>query len=137
MWPLLLAFATISPTVVMTTSYLLSFGYVGLLVPEVCQNFSLRHGFINSPDLSTIQPRPGPTLQPIHEVEKHIFTYEVGNLKLEDGELLNICVNATRLLQLPKLALRLIDDVVREECLLELFLALLPSADDSTSLPYF
>ena len=135
MWLLLLAFYTISPTMVMTTSHLISFGSVRILVPKVCQNFGLRDGFINRPDLSAFQLRPGPTLQPIHEVEQHIFIREVGNLKRKGGELLHICAYVARLLQFPKLALRLIDDVVMKECLFELLLELLPSVDGAMPFP--
>ena len=113
--PLLFDFATVPPTMIMTTSLLLSSSLVGLLVVEVCQNFGLHDGFINSINLSALQLYPGQILQSIYELEQHIFIYEVGNLKRDDGELLHICVYASRMLKIPKFALRLIDDIVREE----------------------
>ena len=51
LWLLLLAFATIFPTIIMTTFLVVLLGTVTLLLPEVCQGFGLRDGFINSPDL--------------------------------------------------------------------------------------
>ena len=54
LWPLLLAFATIFPTIIMTTFLIVLLGTVRLLLPEVCQGFGLRDGFINSPDLSPL-----------------------------------------------------------------------------------
>ena len=54
LWPLLLAFATIFPTIIMTTFLVVLLGTVRLLLPEVCQGFSLRDGFTNSPDLSPL-----------------------------------------------------------------------------------
>ena len=74
---LLLAFATIFPTIIMTTFLVVLLSIVTLLLPEVCQGFGLRDGFINSPDLSPLQLRSGPTLQPIQKVEQHIFIREV------------------------------------------------------------
>ena len=47
MWSLLPAFVTISATIVRTTSHLLSFGFVGLLMLEICQGFGLHDIFIN------------------------------------------------------------------------------------------
>ena len=122
MWPLPFVFATISPTMVMTTSLLLSSRLVGLLIVEVWQNIGLHDSLINSTYLSALQPHHGPILQSIHEVEQHIFIDEVGNLKRDDGELLHICVNASHMLKLPKL---------------ELLMELLPSVDGTTSIPYF
>ena len=84
-WSLFLALSTISPTMVMTISHFVSSGFVRFFVPEVCQRFGLRDGFTDSPDLSAFQLRPSPTLQPIHEMEQHIFICEVGNLKCEWG----------------------------------------------------
>ena len=106
-------------------------------MPEVYQTFSLRDGFINSPDLLAFQLRPGPILQPIQEVEQHIFICEVVNLKRGSGELLRICVYASRLLEIHKLVLYLIENIVREDHLLELFMELLPCVDGTTPLPYF
>ncbi|KAH0721379.1 hypothetical protein KY284_006409 [Solanum tuberosum] len=57
-------------------------------MPEVCQSFGLRDGFVYGPDLPTFQLRPGPILQPIHEVEQHIIIREVRNLKREGSKLL-------------------------------------------------
>ena len=136
-WPLLFDFATISPTMRMTASLLLSSSLVGLLVVEVYQNFGLYDGFINSTDPSALRLHPGPILQSIHQVEQYIFIYEVGNLKCDDGEILHICVYASRMLKIPKLALRLIDDIFREEGLFELLTKSLPSVDGVTSIPYF
>ena len=135
MWPLLFEFATISPTMVMTTYLLLSFSMVGLLVDEFFQNIGLHDGFINSTDLSVLQLHPGPILPSIHEVEQHIFIYEVENMKRDDGELLHICVYASGMLKFPKHALRLIDDIVREESFLELLTEVLPSVDGAKSPP--
>ena len=98
MCPLLLAFSKISPTMVMTTAHLLSSISVRILMPKVCQSFSLRDGFINSPKLSAFQLHPSPILHPIHEVEQHIFIREVGNLKRKGGELPHIRVYAALLL---------------------------------------
>ncbi|KAH0712489.1 hypothetical protein KY289_008448 [Solanum tuberosum] len=69
-------------------------------------------------------------------MEQHIIICEVRNLKREGSELLHICAYSARLLQLPKLALRLIDDVVREEGLLELFPQFLLGVDGAHLLPY-
>lgn len=66
MWLLILAFATISPTMFMNTFHLISSGFVRLSILEVCQSISLYYGFINRPDLSGFQLHPDPTLQPIH-----------------------------------------------------------------------
>ena len=98
LWLLLLAFATIFPTIIMTTFLVVLLGTVRLLLPEVCQGFGLRDGLINSPDLSPLQLRSGPTLQPIQKVEQHIFIREVGNLKCKGCELPHICVYAPILL---------------------------------------
>ena len=98
LWLLLLAFATIFPTFIMTTFLVVLLGTVTLLLPEVCQGFGLRDGFINSPDLSPLQLRSGPTLQPIQEVEQHIFILEVGNLKRKGCELPHIRAYAPLLL---------------------------------------
>lgn len=59
------------------------------------------------------------------------------NLKREGSILLHLCAYVARLLQLPKLVVRLVDDVVREKCLLELHIELLLSVDGAKSLPYF
>ena len=134
MWPLLFDFATVSPTMIMTTSLLLSSSLVGFLVVESCQNFGLHDGFINNTDLSALQLYPGPILQSIHEVEQHIFIYEVGNLKRNDGEVLHICVYASLMLKFRKLVLRLIDDIVREEGFLEFLTESLISVDGATSI---
>ena len=98
LWPLLLTFATIFPTIIMTTFLVVLLGTVTLLLPEVCQGFGLRDGFINSPDLSPLQLRSGPTLQPIQKVEQHIFIREVGNLKHKGCELPHIRAYAPLLL---------------------------------------
>ena len=98
LWLLLLAFAIIFPTIIMTTFLVVLLGFVRLLLPEVCQGFDLRDGFINSPDLSPLQLRSCPTLQPIHEVEQHIFIHEVGNLKRKGCELPHIRMYALLLL---------------------------------------
>ena len=90
LWLLLLVFATIFPTIFMTTFLVVLLGTVTLLLPEVCQGFGLRDGFINSPDLSPLQLCSGPTLQPIQEVEQHIFIREVGNLNRKGCELPHI-----------------------------------------------
>ena len=90
LWPLLLAFATIFPTIIMTTFLVILPGTVRLLLPEVCQGFGLRDGFINSPDLSLLQLHFGQILQSIHEVEQHAVIREVGNLKCKGGELMHI-----------------------------------------------
>ena len=98
LWPLLLAFATIFPTIIMTTFLVVLLGTVELLLPEVCQGFGLHDGFINSPDLSPLQLHSCPTLQPIQEVEQHIFIREVGNLKRKGCELPHIRAYAPLLL---------------------------------------
>ena len=58
-------------------------------------------------------------------------------MKRDDGELLHICVYGSRMLKFPKLALRLIDDIFREEGFFELLTESLPSVDGATSIPYF
>ena len=97
-WSLFLALSTISPTMVMTISHPISFVSVGLLVTEVYQHFGLRYGFISCLELSMFQLHPGPTLQPIHEVEQYIIIREVENLKCKGGELLHIYAYVSRLL---------------------------------------
>ena len=132
---LLLAFATISRTMVMTTSHLLSSGSVRIFVPKVCQSFSLRDGFINSSDLSAFLLRPGPILQPIYEVEQYIFIRDVRNMKREGGELFHLRPNTSLLVQFPKLTLDLVDDVIREEGFLEIFTESLLSVDVHVPFP--
>ena len=51
LWRLLLAFATVIPTIIMTAYLVVLLGTNRLLSPEVCQGFSLRNGVVYSPDL--------------------------------------------------------------------------------------
>lgn len=137
MWPLILSFSIISPTMVMNTSHLLSSNSMGILMPKACQRFGLRDGFIYGPDLSAFQLCLVPIQHPIYEVEQHMFTCEVGNLKSAGGELLLICVYAADFLRLAKLEHSFIDDVFREERLLKFHLELLQNIDGATPFSYF
>ena len=119
-WPLLLAFATVFPTIIMTAYLVVLIGTKRLLLPEVCQGFRLRDGVVYSPDLPPFQLRSGLILQPIHEVEQCVVIHEVGNQKCKGGKLPHIRAYAALLSQLPHLALCFIDNVAREERLLEL-----------------
>ena len=58
-------------------------------------------------------------------------------MKREGSELLHVYVYATRLLQLPKLMLCFLDDVVREEHRLEFHLEFFLSVNGTKSLFYF
>ena len=89
-WPLLLDFATISRTMIISTSRLLSSDFIKLLIYKVYQSFDLCDGFIDSIDFFAFQLRPSPNFQPIHEVEQHIFCHEVRNMKCEDSELFQV-----------------------------------------------
>ena len=110
LWPLLLAFATVFPTIIMTAYLIVLIGTKRLLLP----------------DLPQFQIRSGPILQPIHEVEQCVVVPEVGNLKCKGGKLPHIRAYAALLSQLPHLPLCLIHNVAREERLLELHTKLLP-----------
>ena len=57
LWRLLLAFATVIPTIIMTAYLVVLLGTNRLLSPEVCQGFSLRNGVVYSPDLPPFQLR--------------------------------------------------------------------------------
>ena len=78
---LFLASATVSPTFGITAPYIFALCLVMPIMLKVCQRLGLVDGFIYGLDLSPLQLRLGPILQPVHEVEHHIFIREVGNLK--------------------------------------------------------
>lgn len=110
----------------MNLSHFPFYDSIGLVIPKVCQNYSLRNGFINGLDLSVPQFRPTPFFRPLIII--YIY-FEVGNLKREGGELLHVRPYGVCPHQLPKLALGLIDGIVRKESILKINSELLPSVD--------
>lgn len=135
-WPLLLKFATIFPLMVITISHLLSFGFVGLLMPEVYQSFGMHDGFINGSKLSVFQLYLGQILLPINEVEQHITICEVRNLKCDGGKILYVHPNIACLLQFPKLVFDLIYGIVKKQGFLKFLAKLLPRVDGASTLSY-
>ena len=74
---LFLASATVSPTFGMTAPYIFALCLVMSIMLKVCQRLGLGDNFIYGLDLSPLQLRLDPIVQPVHEVEQHIFIREV------------------------------------------------------------
>lgn len=74
-WVWQLALAAISPTFGMATLRLPSLAFIVL---EVRQGFHLGDGLIEGGNLLSLQLYSGPGLQPVHEVEHHIFLVRLG-----------------------------------------------------------
>lgn len=101
------------------TSFLLGLDFL-FNVALTASSLGLHYSLVYIYDSTALQLLLGPILPPVHEVNQQVITGEIGDLKHEGGDLLDVIAYAPCLLQVPKLASCLVQDIIWQELALEL-----------------